>query len=306
MARYRRPWPHPGAPARSTLRLGAEARAASRAVLLVAAAGVALAASGAVAQTPEYQPQIGQPGKDVVWVPTPEPLVERMLAMAQVGPRDVVYDLGSGDGRTVIAAAKRGARAVGVEFNPDMVALSRRNAERERLPSEKARFIQGDLFETDFSSATVVTLYLLQDLNMRLRPTLLDMRPGTRIVSHQFKMEDWEPDETSYMDSRPAYLWIVPAKVQGTWRIELPGGRTVEIDLEQAFQKISGTLDLGEVRGGLREATLCGDAVCLSFVDGRAVLYELDGRVAGDRMEGAFQAGGKKGRWTATRRTVTP
>ena len=273
--------------------------AAARALCLAA---TALAASTALAQAPEYEPQIGQPGKDVIWVPTPWPLVERMLTMAQVGPRDVVFDLGSGDGRTVIAAAKRGAQAVGVEYNPDLVALSRRSAERERPPGDRARFVQGDIFETDFSSATVVTLYLLNDLNLRLRPALLAMRPGTRVVSHMFKMQDWAPDETSYLDTRAVYLWIIPARVQGTWQLALQGRAGFEIDLEQTFQEIGGTVDLAPIRAGLREARLCGEAIRLAFVDGKAVLHELAGKVTGDRMEGTFGAGGQSGRWTATRR----
>jgi SAM-dependent methyltransferase len=277
---------------------------------LPAAAGLislALAlASTAPGQEAGYEPQIGQPGKDVVWVPTPEPLVERMLAMAQVGPRDVVFDLGSGDGRTVIAAAKKGARAVGVEYNPDMVALSRRSAERERLPADKARFAEGDIFETDFSGATVVTLYLLPDLNLRLRPKLLEMRPGTRVVSHMFKMQDWDPDETSYLGNTPAYLWVVPARVQGTWRLALQGGDTFTIDLEQTFQKLGGTLELGPVRAGLRDARLHGDAVRFAFVDGKGVLHELDGRATGGGLEGTYRAGARKGRWTAKRAEPRP
>ncbi len=267
---------------------------------------VLLAASPAVGQE-SYQPQIGQPGKDVVWVPTPEPLLERMLAMAQVGPGDVVFDLGSGDGRMVIAAAKRGARAVGVEYNPDMVALSRRNAEREHLPADRARFVQGDIFETDFSSATVVTLYLLPDLNLRLRPKLLQMRPGTRVVSHMFKMQDWEPDETSYLVNTPAYLWIVPARVEGLWSFALQGEAAgLLVDLDQDFQKLGGALELGPVRAGLRDARVRGDAVSFAFVDGNGVLHELEGRLAGSGMEGTFRAGAHKGAWTAKRAEPRP
>jgi SAM-dependent methyltransferase len=264
-----------------------------------------LAASPEHAQQP-YEPQVGQPGKDVVWVPTPAPLVERMLAMAQVGPGDVVFDLGSGDGRTVIAAAKRGAQAVGVEYNPDMVALSRRNADLERLPKGRARFVQGDIFETDFSSATVVTLYLLPDLNVRLRPTLLLMRPGTRVVSHMFRMEDWEPDETSYLVNEPAYLWIVPARVQGRWRFEEEGGRAFTIDLVHAFQRLSGTVDLGSITAGLREARLRGAVFSFDFVDGEGVRHELDGRAVDDGLEGSYQAGTRCGRFTATRAEAKP
>jgi hypothetical protein len=147
-----------------------------------------------------------------------------------------------------------------------------------------------------------VTLYLLQDLNLRLRPALLDLRPGTRVVSHMFKMQDWEPDETSYQDTRALYLWIVPARVRGTWRLALSGGATFEVELEQDFQEIRGTVDLSPIRAGLREARLHGDAIRFGFVDGRAVLHALEGRVTGDRMAGTFRAGTRKGRWTGARR----
>jgi SAM-dependent methyltransferase len=268
----------------------------------VALAAAALVGSAAFGQAPEYEPQMGQAGKDVIWVPTPEPLVERMLTMAQVGPGDVLFDLGSGDGRTVIAAAKRGAEAVGVEFNPDLIAFSKRTAERERLSSEHARFIQGDIFETDFSRATVVTLYLRSELNLRLRPALLDMPPGTRVVSHMFKMGDWEPDETSYLGTRATYLWIVPARVGGVWQLVLAGDRTFEADLGQSFQEISGMVYVGPIQAGLREARLRGEEIRFAFVDDEAVLHELTGTVDGDGMEGTFRAGPRTGLWTATRR----
>jgi SAM-dependent methyltransferase len=225
-----------------------------------------------------------------------------MLDMAQVRPGDVVFDLGSGDGRAVIAAAKRGAEAVGVEYDPELVALSRRRAEREGLSSEEARFIQDDIFETDFSRATVVTLYLLSELNLRLRPVLLDMPPGTRVVSHIFKMGEWEPDETSYLDNRTAYLWIVPARVGGIWQIELIGGRTLKMDLEQSFQEISGLVYLGSLQATLRGPRLWGREISFAFVDDAAGLQELTGTVEGDRMEGTFRAGPRTGLWTATRR----
>jgi SAM-dependent methyltransferase len=268
----------------------------------VALTAVALVASVALGQTPEYQPQIGQPGKDVIWVPTAERLVDRMLTMAQVGPGDVFFDLGSGDGRTVIAAAKRGAEAVGVEYNPDLVAVSRRSAERERLSRDQARFVEGDIFETDFSRATVVALYLLTDLNLRLRPALLDMPPGTRVVSHMFRMGDWEPDETSYLGTRKLFLWIVPARVGGVWQVVLAGGRTLEVDIGQSFQKITGMVHLDPIQAGLREAWLRGEEIGFAFVDEEAVLHELTGTVNGDRMQGTFRAGGQTGPWTATRR----
>ena len=183
----------------------------------------AVVAVGASAQTQTqtakpFEPQSGQPGKDVVWVPTPQPLVDKMLDLAKVTAQDYVIDLGSGDGRTVITAAKRGATAHGIEYNPDMVALSQRNAAAQGVTG-KATFAKADLFETDFSKATVITMFLLPSINMQLRPKILDMKPGTRIVSNAFDMEDWQPDETGTTPNCTqwckAMLWIVPAKVGG-------------------------------------------------------------------------------------------
>ena len=193
------------------------------AVALLLPVGVALAQPQA-AEKP-FEPFSGQPGKDVVWVPTPQALVDRMLDIAKVTASDVVYDLGSGDGRTVITAAKRGARATGIEYNPDMVELSKRNAAKEGV-AEKAAFMKADLFETDFSSATVITMFLLPDINLKLRPKILDLKPGTRIVSNTFTMGEWKDDETATVDESAgcsyyctAHLWIVPAKAGGTWRL---------------------------------------------------------------------------------------
>jgi SAM-dependent methyltransferase len=198
---------------------------AARLALALSFAFVASAASAqtAPAESKDYTPQVGQSGKDVVWVPTPDALVERMLKMARVGPKDYVIDLGSGDGRTVIAAGKLGARAMGIEYNPDMVSLSIKNAEKAGM-GDKVKFIKADIFETDFHEATVITMYLLPSLNIKLRPKLLDMRPGTRLVSHAFNMEDWQPDQTATVEGRDAYLWIVPAKVQGSWKLTVPAG----------------------------------------------------------------------------------
>src|SRR5258706_11884652 len=185
----------------------------------------------AFAQAPkaEFQPEVGQSGKDVVWVPSPQALVDKMLDMAKVTPKDFVMDLGSGDGRTVITAAKRGASALGVEYNPDMVALSKRNAEKEGVAG-KASFVKADLFETDFSKASVITMFLLPDINLKLRPKILNLRPGTRIVSNSFTMGDWKEDERPELTSDTgcttswctALLWIVPAHVAGTYN--LPNG----------------------------------------------------------------------------------
>src|SRR6185503_17242729 len=195
----------------------------------------------------DYTPQVGQEGKDVIWVPTPQSLVERMLDMAKLTAKDIHYDLGSGDGRTVIAAAKRGAQAYGVEFNPDMVALSERNAAKEGLAG-KAKFINGDIFQTDFSQATVLTLYLLPSLNVKLRPTILKMKPGTRVVSHAFDMDDWKADQSDEVEGARAYLWIVPAHVDGAWRWNAVGepARAVALTLKQHYQQVEGSAQLGD------------------------------------------------------------
>jgi SAM-dependent methyltransferase len=258
---------------------------------------LAIAPTLALAQNAkeEFQPRVGQAGKDVIWVPTPERSVERMLQMAQVGSKDFVVDLGSGDGRTVITAARKfGAKSLGIEFNPDMVALSRRNAEKEGV-SETAKFVQGDIFKTDFSTATVVTLYLLDDINLALRPKLLQMKPGTRIASHDFNMGDWEPDDRSSIDDHTTYLWIVPAKVQGDWKlgVELGAGDEAVLKLSQKFQKIEGTLVSMASQISLREPSLRGDWIKFSIVDYRGVLREFSGRVHGGVISGSVRADGR-------------
>jgi hypothetical protein len=263
-----------------------------------------------VAAQQKYEPQVGQAGKDVIWVPTPDEVVDRMLTMAQVGPNDIHYDLGAGDGKIAIAAAKKfGARATGIEYNPEMVKHANVNAQNAGVAGEgpgKAIIRHGDIFATDFSRATVVTLYLLPSLNMKLRPQLLTMRPGTRVVSHSFTMEDWEADEISSMDGRRAYFWVVPANVQGAWTLETTGaagGQKIDMNLEQVFQKINGTLAMGPVQGGLREARLRGPAISFAYVDQSGVRRDFSGRVTGTRMEGTFRdEKGGEGRWTAAKR----
>ena len=189
------------------------------ALLLVA---YGLVAAQAPSESGEYTPEVGQPGKDIVWVPTPDELVERMLQMAGVGSSDYVIDLGSGDGRIVIMAAEEfGARGLGIEYNQDMVALSIRNAEKTGV-ADKVEFVHGDLFESDLGQGTVITLYLSPGLNLKLRPKLLDLRPGTRVVSHTFSMAAWQPDDRIAFDGASAYLWIVPAKVAGNWKLMFP------------------------------------------------------------------------------------
>jgi SAM-dependent methyltransferase len=255
------------------------------AVLCLAAGDPAARAQAAE----EFTPQVGQEGKDVIWVPTPQELVDKMLDMAKVTPKDYVIDLGSGDGRTVITAAKRGAKALGIEYNPEMVELSKRNAAKEGV-SDKASFVKADLFESDFSQAQVITMFLLSSINMKLRPKILDLKPGTRIVSNTFDMGDWKPDQSSTIPNCnswcTAHLWIVPAKVEGTWR--LPQG---ELTLKQTFQNVSGTLKSASNATPIN-GKLNGDQI--SFT---AAGVNYTGRVNGNAMEGS--AGGAK--WSATR-----
>ncbi|MGH8686190.1 MAG: SAM-dependent methyltransferase [Burkholderiales bacterium] len=251
----------------------------------------------------DYEPQVGQAGKDVIWVPTPDAVVERMLRMAQVSAADYVVDLGAGDGKIASAAARHfGARALGIEFNPDMVAFAQRAAEQAGV-ADRARIVQGDIFATDFSRATVVTMYLLPALNLRLRPTILGLRPGTRVVSHSFSMDDWEPDELSAVGGRRIYFWVVPAQVAGAWSLERAGGdaaAATELTLEQHYQHIEGTVSLGPVLAGLRDPRLQGDRISFAYVDARGLRVEFNGRVDGRRMEGRFRASdGGEGRWTA-------
>ena len=243
----------------------------------------------------EFEPQVGQQGKDVIWVPTPQALVDKMLDMAKVTPRDFVMDLGSGDGRTVITAAKRGARALGIEYNPDMVELSKHNAARAGV-GDKASFMKADLFETDLSKATVITMFLLPDINLKLRPKILDLKPGTRVVSNSFTMGEWKADQTATVSDGcntycTALLWIVPAKVAGTWR--LPQG---ELELTQEFQMISGTLKSGANGVPLKNGRLNGEQI--SFTVGAD---QYTGRVNGNTMAGTVKSGAKSGKWSATR-----
>ncbi len=233
-----------------------------------------------------YQPSVGQAGKDVIWVPTPDTLVKAMLTAAKVTPADFVVDLGCGDGRIPIAAAREfGARAHGIDYNGDMVALARRNAERAGLRG-KVSFQRADIFETDFSTATVVTLYLLPNLNLKLRPTLLAMKPGTRVVSNAFDMGDWEADEVVRTDEATGYLWIVPAQVSGRWAFEIGNDRFAS-NLAQTYQMVS-------AQGGkLSSARLLGNDITLLLAGGQ----ELSGTVVSDsKMAGPG--------WSATRITA--
>ena len=265
-----------------------------------AALVLSFVAAGGVAQDKaarDYQPEVGQEGKDVIWVPTPQALVDKMLDMAKVTPQDYVIDLGSGDGRTVITAAKRGARALGLEYNPKMVALSKRNAEKEGV-AEKAQFREADIFKTDFSDATVLTMFLLPDINIKLRPKILDMKPGTRVVSNSFTMEDWQTDETSAVSKDEgcesyctAYLWIVPAKVEGVWRTG-----DAEFSLTQKYQMVFGRLKRADRLTPVSGGRLNGDEIRFNVGDD---VYT--GRVRGDVIEGTVRSGGRTDKWQARR-----
>jgi SAM-dependent methyltransferase len=263
-----------------------------QATVAVALACSIVVARDASAQTTPFEPTPGQAGKDVVWVPTPDELVEKMLDMAHVTPQDIVMDLGSGDGRNIIAAAKRGARAIGVEFNPDMVALSRRLA-KEAGVSDRATFIEGDMFEADISKATVLALFLLPNNLDKLAPKFLALKPGTRIVNNTFSVTGWEPDATEKVEGTctswcTALLNIVPAHAAGTWRV----GED-DLTLTQEFQTVSGTLGTTTIAGGR--------------VNGDQIIFKVGGtdyagRISGDRIDGTATTGGKQEKWSATRR----
>jgi hypothetical protein len=267
---------------------------------IIAAAVLAVAPAAAFAQPAEkpFEPYSGQPGKDVVWVPTSQALVDKMLDMAKLTAKDVHMDLGSGDGRTVITAAKRGARSTGIEYNPDMVELSKANAAKAGV-GDKATFIKADLFETDFSQATVITLFLLPDINLKLRPKILGLKPGTRIVSNTFTMGEWKDDETATLDEAAgcsyyctAHLWIVPAKVAGNW-----SSAQGDLTLKQEFQMVQGALKSGSDSQIISNAKLRADQ--LTFNVGNAA---YSGRVTGNTIDGTVTTGGNSSKWTATRK----
>jgi SAM-dependent methyltransferase len=254
-------------------------------------------AGGNVACTASYVPKPGQPGKDVMWIPTPLPLVSRMLALADVKPSDVVYDLGSGDGRIVIAAAKLGAKAVGIEYNPRLVSLSRCLISAAGVAS-RARIIQGDLFRSNFGDATVVTLFLLPSLDVRLRPKLLALEPGTRIVSHSYLMGDWPPDERVITPDGMAYLWVVPAHVDGAWTFRSQRGHAqFGVTFVQDYQDVRGILASG---AQLTDPHLDGARLAFSFPDGRDVAH-VTGVVADGRIDAKVTVRGRESSYVATR-----
>lgn len=261
---------------------------------LIAAACFILSSGLAWAQQAgaKYEPTVGQPGKDVVWVPTSQTLVDKMLDMAGVTPQDRLVDLGSGDGRLVITAAKRGATARGIEYNPEMVALSKRLAAAEGM-ADKVQLERGDIFESDFSNATVVTLFLLPELNLRLRPILLDMKPGTRVVSNSFNMGDWEPDEFAQVTTGcsghcNALKWVVPAKVSGTWKLA-----DKQLELSQNYQRLDGALHAGGSMSPITDARLNGSQIQFT-VGGQRYVGQVDGNAMRGTINGTTA-------WSASR-----
>ena len=250
----------------------------------------------------KYQPRLGQEGKDVIWMPTGGELVTLMLKTAKVTPNDLVYDLGAGDGKIAIAAAKEfGARAIGIEYNPDMAAFAQRNAVRAGV-SDRVKIINGDIFKEDFSKATVVTMYLLPDLNLKLRPIVLKMKPGTRVVSHAFTMGEWEPDLEIEAGQR-GYYWIVPANVAGDWVIEgIDSQNKAVLNLAQRYQRVGGTLTLGGKTQPILNPNLEGDQLSFAYIDRRDKLHNVKLTINGSQLKGDSKGGHLSNGITGTRR----
>lgn len=262
------------------------------AITLIAAAPAAQGQTRAECER-EYRPQIGQQGKDVIWLPTNDALVDRMLTLARTTGSDRLYDLGAGDGKIPIAAAKKyGTTGVGVEYNPELAKFAQCLVKAEGVAG-KVSIIQGDVFETDFSDATVVTLYLLPELNVKLRPTILKMKPGTRVVSHSFLMGEWEPDDRTLTDEGAAYLWVVPANLAGTWRfVAAQGTDQFVAQLNQTFQVVTGTLGTGADAKNVTRGRVLGEQLHLIF-EGDAGSTELNGRFVANRLDATVSRGDK-------------
>ncbi|WP_161137199.1 class I SAM-dependent methyltransferase [Schauerella aestuarii] len=290
-----------------------------------AASDVAPAAAQAT-----FAPALGQKGKDVMWLPTPDVLATRLLTMAKLGPNDKLVDLGSGDGKIVIMAARDfGATARGVEFDPRMVAHSEAAAADAGV-SQKTRFIQGDIFKHDFSDATVVALYLLPELNLKLRPQLMAMAPGTRIVSHYFDMGRWSPDQEAELQGRPGFLWIIPANAGGTWRIDENSAspstsistsastststtsttrsqaKPAVLSLQQSFQLLKGTMTIDQRSQPVEQARVTGQAVAFSIIDENGKPRKFEGNIDGDRLRGTITDASGKTPFSATREGAAP
>ncbi|MFN7753151.1 MAG: SAM-dependent methyltransferase [Pseudomonadota bacterium] len=269
----------------------------------VAALGLGLASASVQAQiyTEDQRPSACHkkyddtgPGRDVIYVPTRLKTVERMLDFAELKAGETLVDLGSGDGRIVLAAARRGANARGIELDEGRFNIANCWAKETGLTG-KARFLQVNIFEHDFTDAAVVTMYLLPGLNLKLRPQVLDMRPGTRIVSHAFTMGDWEADRSESVadTNQMVYLWIVPAKVNGTWTVTPKGGAPFQLNLTQQYQKFEGSAAMGGRSAKVAKGLLRGEQISFSLVDNGGAARDYSGRVSGDRIEGNG--------WTAVR-----
>jgi len=277
--------------------------------LLIASALAAFVATPLAAQDGPrygdelYRPQLRQPGKDVMWLPTPDAMVTRMLAAARTSSSDLVYDLGAGEGRIPIAAAKEfGARAVGVEYDPALAALARRNAQRAGV-ADRVEIVEGDIFKQDLSAATVVTLYLLPELNQQLRPALLRLKPGTRIVSHRWDMGEWEADESHRAADSEAFLWIVPAAVAGRWTLRDESGFVdADVELQQQFQRIGGTMTLRGRTQPLLGAWVQGDIIGFTFVHHDGGIRSVRARVEGNTLSGSVRFAGTLTPFTGRRR----
>jgi hypothetical protein len=249
-----------------------------------------LAFASTTTNSAEYKPKVGQEGKDVIWVPTPEGLIDKMLAAAKVNDKDTLFDLGAGDGIIAITAARKyGAKSVGIEYNPDMAQFARRKVAEAGL-TDKVKIITGDIFQEDFSSATVVTLYLMPHLNLKLRPILLKMKPGTRVVSNTFTMGEWEPDETVFDQHWKGYFWVVPAQIEGAWVMTGMEGGPLRLNISQSFQNIGGTLTRGGQTLALLGAKLRGDEVKFQFVTPDRKVHAFSGRLEGRRLTGTVVA----------------
>jgi len=249
-----------------------------------------LAFASTTTNSADYKPKVGQEGKDVIWVPTPEGLIDKMLEAAKVSDKDTLFDLGAGDGIIAITAARKyGAKSVGIEYNPDMAQFARRKVAEAGL-TDKVKIITGDIFQEDFSSATVVTLYLMPHLNMKLRPILLKMKPGTRVVSNTFTMGDWEPDETVFDQHWKGFFWVVPAQIEGAWVMTGMEGGPLRLNLSQSFQNIGGTLTRGGQTLALVGAKLRGDEVKFQFITPDRKVHAFSGRLEGRRLTGTVVA----------------
>jgi hypothetical protein len=260
---------------------------------------VFLAAPGATAQPATratceaaHPAKSGQAGKDVIWVPTPDDVVHTMLTMTKVTAQDLVADLGAGDGRIPIAAARDfGAHAIGIEYDPEMAKLASCLVEAEGVAG-KARIVQGDIFKEDFSKATVVTMYLLPDLNVCVRHRILAMPPGTRVASHQFRMGEWEPDETTDIQFRNVYLWLVPARVDGVWDFRGATAKPFSADLNQVFGMVGGEVIDGADRRPIHDGRIRGTEIRFSFEDEKGATRAFTGTVRGNDIAGKLSGAG--------------